>query len=115
MSYAGYVYNVTSFIDIHPGGTERISRAAGKAMEPFWYLHQQHFETEEPMQILDGLLIGTLASEDQDKIDQELEKLQADIDSFRLEIVVRGTNQKDIVTGRPQGLSTDGSNKPGWM
>ena len=31
MSYGGFVYNVTSFIPFHPGGTERISRAAGAA------------------------------------------------------------------------------------
>jgi cytochrome b involved in lipid metabolism len=48
MSYGGFVYDVTDFIPLHPGGTERISRAAGSAMEPFWFLHQQHFATDEP-------------------------------------------------------------------
>lgn len=86
MSYGGFVYDVTDFIPLHPGGTERISRAAGAAMEPYWYLHQQHFETDEPMQILRTLVVGRLAQADQDKIDEQLEEMQNEINHFRLEL-----------------------------
>ena len=88
MSYGGFVYDVTDFIPLHPGGTERILRAAGAAIEPFWYLHQQHFDTEEPMQIMRGLVIGRLAQADQDAIDYQLESLQQQLDGFRLELKI---------------------------
>ena len=89
MSYGGFVYDVTRFIPVHPGGTDRICRAAGAAMEPYWYLHTQHFQTEEPLQILSQLIVGRLADEDQEKIDEQVEKLQNKLDSFRLECRTR--------------------------
>lgn len=85
MSYGGFVYNVTSFLPFHPGGTERISRAAGAAMEPYWYLHTQHFATDEPRQILSRLVVGRLQDGDQERIDAEIDALQENLDSFRLE------------------------------
>ena len=36
MTYGGVVYDVTDFIDNHPGGSEKIMSAAGSAIEPFW-------------------------------------------------------------------------------
>lgn len=90
MSYGGLVYDVTDFIPLHPGGTERISRAAGTAIEPFWYLHQQHYDNNEAMDILQGLVVGRLAEQDQEAIEAKLETLQRQLDSFRLEIDMPG-------------------------
>jgi len=84
MSYGGFVYDVTSFIPLHPGGTARIQRAAGVAMEPFWHLHTQHFRTQEPMQILSQLVVGRLDGADQEKIDAQIDELERKMDSFRL-------------------------------
>eukprot|EP00522_Entomoneis_paludosa_P016981 CAMPEP_0172462570 /NCGR_PEP_ID=MMETSP1065-20121228/44174_1 /TAXON_ID=265537 /ORGANISM="Amphiprora paludosa, Strain CCMP125" /LENGTH=337 /DNA_ID=CAMNT_0013218259 /DNA_START=279 /DNA_END=1292 /DNA_ORIENTATION=- len=84
MSYGGNVYDVTAFIPYHPGGTTRISRAAGTAIEPFWYLHQQHFRSEDPARIMDHLVIGRLKESDQEAVDHELEKVQERLDGFRL-------------------------------
>ena len=39
VTYAGGVYDITEFIDSHPGGSSRISMAAGGALEPFWKLY----------------------------------------------------------------------------
>ena len=89
MSYGGLVYDVTKFLPIHPGGTARIQRAAGSAIEPYWFLHTQHFRTEEPMQILSHLVVGRLAEADQDRIDADLDALQEKLDSFRLECQTR--------------------------
>jgi cytochrome b involved in lipid metabolism len=86
MSYGGFVYDVTGFIPIHPGGTERILRAAGAPIEPFWYMHQQHFDTEEPARILKRLVVGRLVEADQSDIDSRLEKLQEELEAFQLEI-----------------------------
>lgn len=90
MSYGGFVYDVTDFIPLHPGGTNRISRASGQAIEPFWYLHQQHYDTNEAVNILQGLVIGRLVEQDQAAIDDQLEQLQSQLDCFRLEIDLGG-------------------------
>jgi hypothetical protein len=37
MSYGGYVYDVTDFIENHPGGQQKILLAAGGAIEPYWH------------------------------------------------------------------------------
>lgn len=86
MSYGGYVMDVTSFIALHPGGAERISRAAGDAIEPFWYLHQQHFTTKEPLKIMRGLIIGRLREADQEKVDAKLEAMQQEWERFQLQV-----------------------------
>jgi len=101
MSYGGFVFDVTDFILLHPGGAERISRAAGAAIEPFWYLHQQHYETEEPLQIMRGLIVGRLAEKDQELVDAKLEKMQEECGSFRLEMDFSG------IRGRVVKLSLD--------
>ena len=36
MTYGGVVYDVTDFVENHPGGSEKIMSAAGSAIEPFW-------------------------------------------------------------------------------
>jgi cytochrome b involved in lipid metabolism len=42
VSYNGGVYDVTEFIDLHPGGKDKIALAAGSALEPFWTMYTQH-------------------------------------------------------------------------
>lgn len=98
MSYGGYVYDVTTFIPLHPGGTARIRRAAGAAMEKYWYLHTQHFRTEEPMQILSRLVVGQLEEKDQDRIDDEVDALQEKMDSFRLECISKNNGMRHYFT-----------------
>ena len=88
MTYGGFVYNVTKFLPLHPGGTERISRAAGKAIEPFWQLHQQHFDTLEPFELLQGMVVGRLNAEDQARIDAQVQDLQDELDAFRLQVTI---------------------------
>lgn len=46
VTYAGGVYDITDFIASHPGGTSRISMAAGGALEPFWNLYALHMKDE---------------------------------------------------------------------
>lgn len=38
MTYGGIVYDVTDFVDNHPGGSDKIMSAAGSAIEPYWYV-----------------------------------------------------------------------------
>ncbi len=42
MTYKDGVYDVTKFVEQHPGGMARIMLAAGGAIDPFWAMYQQH-------------------------------------------------------------------------
>lgn len=57
VSYKGNVYNITPFIDAHPGGKDKIMEAAGKPLEPYWELYQQHY-TPDVLNILNDYKIG---------------------------------------------------------
>ncbi|MGK3754008.1 MAG: DMSO/TMAO reductase YedYZ molybdopterin-dependent catalytic subunit [Bacillariaceae sp.] len=74
MTYAGTVYNVTSFVKNHPGGMERILLAAGGPVEPHWHLYRQHFSSDLPMTLLEPLAVGTLREIDQDAVDDMMEQ-----------------------------------------
>ena len=41
VSYRGGVYDVTSFVQAHPGGAQRIMMAAGGPLEAYWRLYGQ--------------------------------------------------------------------------
>jgi len=85
MTYAGNVYDVTDFIVNHPGGSEKILQASGSAIEPFWNVYRQHFATDVPSKVLETLLIGTLDMNDQERIDDALEKSLDDDDPYKNE------------------------------
>lgn len=42
VTYKDGVYDVTKFVDAHPGGAARLMLAAGGALDPFWAMYQQH-------------------------------------------------------------------------
>lgn len=62
VTYLNDVYDITDFIELHPGG-ERIMLAAGGALEPFWAMYAVH-KQEHVLDILKGYKIGELCSED---------------------------------------------------
>ncbi|EDO45092.1 predicted protein [Nematostella vectensis] len=64
VTYKGGVYDITDFIDGHPGGTSKIILAAGAALEPYWAMYAVH-KKEEVLEILEEYRIGDLAHEDQ--------------------------------------------------
>ncbi|GKY93840.1 hypothetical protein MPSEU_000350900 [Mayamaea pseudoterrestris] len=78
MTYGGTVYDVTNFIPNHPGGSEKISQAAGGAIEPYWHLYRQHFASELPLKLMERMAIGRLREQDQAEIDESLEQLSQD-------------------------------------
>lgn len=41
------MYDITSFIQNHPGGREKIMLAAGGSVERFWSLYRQHVQPDE--------------------------------------------------------------------
>jgi sulfite oxidase len=69
VTYKYGVYDITEFLAVHPGGSEKISLAAGSSLEPYWAVFANH-NTEEVRDILEGLRIGNIAKEDRGKITQ---------------------------------------------
>ena len=59
VTYSGYVYDITDFIALHPGGNSKILLAAGTDTAPFWNIYQQH-KKKEVQDILAQYLIGKL-------------------------------------------------------
>jgi len=64
VSFKDGVYDISKFIVNHPGGADKIKLAAGKAVEPFWQLYRQHYNSSAPLEILATLRIGTLHPDD---------------------------------------------------
>ena len=59
VTYRDGVYDITRFVEAHPGGAEKIMMAAGGAIDPFWALYQQHNDAKV-LAVLKGLRCGTL-------------------------------------------------------
>ncbi|XP_054728446.1 sulfite oxidase, mitochondrial isoform X2 [Anastrepha obliqua] len=63
ITYGIGVYDITEFIDKHPGG-EKIMLGAGSAIDPFWAIYQQH-NNKEILTLLELYRIGNLSPEDE--------------------------------------------------
>jgi len=61
VTYKDGVYDITDFIVNHPGGSDKIMLAAGKAIDPFWRIYQQHEGRDTAVQMLAKMRIGDLA------------------------------------------------------
>ena len=59
VTYKRGVYDITEFVRMHPGGTDRIMMAAGRSIEPFWNFYAQH-QNPQVYQILEEQRIGNL-------------------------------------------------------
>lgn len=64
VTYLDGVYDITNFIPNHPGGQDKIILAAGGAVEPFWVIYRQHYNSKAPMEQLAKMRIGTLHPSD---------------------------------------------------
>lgn len=59
VTFKGGVYDVTEWLDLHPGGAARVMLAAGSSLEPFWSMYQQH-NHPNVINILEAYRIGNL-------------------------------------------------------
>ncbi|KAI3657629.1 hypothetical protein MP638_001348 [Amoeboaphelidium occidentale] len=84
VTYNGNVYDITSFINLHPGG-DKIMLAAGSSLEPFWKVYTIH-QKPEVFEILDKYKIGQLDEKSQKKLEEELVG-QTGSDEFKSEPV----------------------------
>jgi len=53
------VYDVSKFIDNHPGGKDKIMLAVGKSVDPYWNIYRQHLK-QNVQDILTPMKIGTI-------------------------------------------------------
>jgi sulfite oxidase len=42
VTYGEGVYDITEFVESHPGGPDKIVLAAGGPLEPYWAMYAQH-------------------------------------------------------------------------
>lgn len=61
VTYKDGVYDITNFVQNHPGGKDKIMLAAGKAVDPFWRIYQQHTGRGTALEQLEKMRIGDLA------------------------------------------------------
>lgn len=74
VTYGTAVYDVTKFVDNHPGG-KRILLAAGKAIDPFWDMYRQHL-TRPVRGVLEEYRIGDLDPKD---VEAEAKRAEAGV------------------------------------
>nr|BAU71142.1 sulfite oxidase [Parachlorella kessleri] len=55
VTYKDGVYDITEFVENHPGGAKRIMMAAGGAIDPFWSMYQQHNTAQARRRVRDIL------------------------------------------------------------
>ena len=70
VTYKDCVYDITDFVDSHPGGSKKIMLAAGKAIDPFWSVYQVHLTSNDAKELLDEMKIGRLDEKDRVSIEQ---------------------------------------------
>lgn len=63
VTYQHNVYDITEFVDGHPGGSSKIMLAAGGAVEPYWDMYAIH-KKSEVLEILQEYKIGEVKLED---------------------------------------------------
>jgi sulfite oxidase len=64
VTYQNGVYDITDFINIHPGG-EKLLLAAGRAIDPFWNVFTIH-NTSDTRELLENYRIGDLLAAELD-------------------------------------------------
>ena len=65
-TYKNNVYDITDFVNIHPGGKDKIMLSAGESLEPYWNHYKQH-QKKEVFDLLEPMKIGTIADYNPDK------------------------------------------------
>jgi len=69
VTYKQNVYDVSEFLDGHPGGRDLLLMAAGKDIEPFWKLYAAHLNSSAAIDALKTLKIGEIAENDRDIVE----------------------------------------------
>lgn len=74
VTYKDKVYDITDFIDSHPGGKDKILLAAGKSLEPYWNIYRQHLNQEYIIKdILSPRQVGILSDYDPNETNHDID------------------------------------------
>ena len=60
VTYKNGVYDVSNFLNNHPGGKDKLLLAAGTSIEPYWKIYKQHDTEYIKHTILEPMKIGTI-------------------------------------------------------
>jgi hypothetical protein len=63
-TFGNGVYDITGFIENHPGGSDKVVLAAGGRLENYWNLYRQHYSSPAPRQHLARMCIGRVHPDD---------------------------------------------------
>jgi len=72
VTYKGGVYDMTTFLDCHPGGAGRINMVQGSDLKPFWKVYELH-QRPHILNLLEHYRIGNLTPEDAKKAEEDSE------------------------------------------
>ena len=83
VTYKDQVYDISEFVNAHPGGAQKIKLAAGQSVEPFWRIYKQHLDPAVDIQeILAPMRVGTLDASDFAK-ETSINKKKKEDDPYR--------------------------------
>mmetsp|Transcript_1753 Transcript_1753/g.3903 ORF Transcript_1753/g.3903 Transcript_1753/m.3903 type:complete len:601 (+) Transcript_1753:230-2032(+) len=77
VTYREGVYDITEFIKLHPGGLERIMKAAGGQIDPFWAMYAQH-NVQSVKDVLAEYRIGRLSEKEYSSLPPPFDPYQTD-------------------------------------
>lgn len=77
VTYRDGVYDITKFVQNHPGGLERILKAAGGQIDPFWAMYAQH-NVASVKDILGEYRIGHLSLDEYANLPPPFDPYQTD-------------------------------------
>ena len=112
VTYKEGVYDITEFVDSHPGGS-KILLAAGNSVDPFWNMYASH-KTQETEELLEEWRIGNLKVESSHKAVDPLDPYRNEpLGDRHPAMVVR--SQKPFNAEPPLELLADSFTTPNTM
>eukprot|EP01064_Diplonema_japonicum_P006681 TRINITY_DN14525_c1_g2_i1.p1 TRINITY_DN14525_c1_g2~~TRINITY_DN14525_c1_g2_i1.p1 ORF type:complete len:599 (+),score=166.59 TRINITY_DN14525_c1_g2_i1:59-1855(+) len=70
VTFKGGVYDVTDFLDAHPGGPARIEMVQSQDLHAFWSLYTLHLERQHILDLLEEYRIGNLSPADAKRMEE---------------------------------------------
>ena len=69
--FEGGVYDVTQFLDAHPGGPHRVMMVAGSDLAAFWDVYSEIHSRPHIRQLLETYRIGNISADDMTRVKRE--------------------------------------------